>query len=254
MRIKRRFLLAFTESLVACASPPSKPGVTTPPQSAPAPPQAVVGEAQQSDTTRPVNVDELRATLDEIRSSLDYHEPFEAIDARIRRAKELLAGVGEYSRTKEREELAELEVRFAVFGMQELKRRADEVAASNPLDFPAITRAYTYGFETKEALAMNPLRNQALDFTRDASSSSPSSLPVSVRNDDNNFEVVQGRTYAVVERVAGLKVILRVRPLDGGDAPEPIFDMTSSRSGGVGIQLLPGAVVRFENIEIKILN
>jgi hypothetical protein len=70
--------------------------------------------------------------------------------------------------------------------------------------------------------------------------------------DYDGLTVSEGNTYEIRERVLGSRVTIDL--LNGKSWKQICDGIVRARMGGIGFQVLPGAEVRFDKIEIKILN
>lgn len=68
------------------------------------------------------------------------------------------------------------------------------------------------------------------------------------------FTVDEGKTYEVSEKVYGNTIEIMAKVVGDSSQPDPVKDNVTARYGGIGLQLLPGAEVVFEQVTVKILN
>jgi hypothetical protein len=69
---------------------------------------------------------------------------------------------------------------------------------------------------------------------------------------ESNFFVEEGKMYEVIQQVYGAVIKIWVKEVGGADI-DPLEDRVRARYGGLGIQLLPGAEIHFDAVQIKIL-
>ncbi|MBI3818193.1 MAG: hypothetical protein HY286_05840 [Planctomycetes bacterium] len=116
---------------------------------------------------------------------------------------------------------------------------------------------HAYGFETTAAQEETKnANNKAKAAGKLGDPASPAKDPFANTSpaDDRstNYAVDEGKSYEVVEQVYGNKI--RLMPKEEGTADsDPLEDNVRARYGGIGIQLLPGAEIIFEQLSIRIL-
>lgn len=118
---------------------------------------------------------------------------------------------------------------------------------------------HAYGFETTAAQEESKAANKkARESGKTGGGGTPAGGafsdpdPNAGSATETNFAVEEGKTYEVVEEVFGNKVRIYAKEA-GGDQPEALEDGVRARYGGIGIQLLPGAEIQFEQMIIRIL-